>query len=245
MKNAPDDIYRRKLEHLQTPPPARAWEQIEKGMRRKRFTPWLAIAAALLVIITASAVIWTGQTDNDTPGIADRQLPESQDTPIESDRNETVSPPLPDTSADAVENGPVHQAQQVPADAQVEISGGTAAAGARQDAPDAPSASERDLDVGDFHATEETIPTHIATAPDQDDTTPVKIILEADEVQAKYLKRKTADDATGAVAKTSGLKKLLDKADHLQDQDPIGDLRQMKNEILALNFQSKKRDQHK
>jgi hypothetical protein len=33
------------------------------------------------------------------------------------------------------------------------------------------------------------------------------------------------------------LKKLLDKA---EDMDPFGDLRQKKNEILALNFRSEK-----
>jgi hypothetical protein len=71
-----------------------------------------------------------------------------------------------------------------------------------------------------------------------------KLVLEADEVSAKYLRKNSVADATDDKTKTSGLKKLLDKAGDLKNnQDPIGDLRQMKDDIFALNF--KKRDQNK
>src|SRR5690606_41137904 len=51
------------------------------------------------------------------------------------------------------------------------------------------------------------IPTMIAEASD-DDRTSVKIVLEADAVQARYLKKKSSGDATDEVAKASGLRKL-------------------------------------
>jgi hypothetical protein len=60
-------------------------------------------------------------------------------------------------------------------------------------------------------------------------------------------KEKSGNDATPEDKKPSTLKKLLRKANELtNNQDPLGDLRQKKNEILALNFKSdKQRGQNK
>lgn len=245
MKNLPDDIFRRKLEHLQTPPPPHAWEQIEKGMRRKRMTPWLAIAASLLLAITASALILTRQTDGDTPQIANRQPPETQET--QPSNNDEVATPTERNTDTLAEDEPARHTRPVPgvADVRVEVAAETVADNTKPRAAEPSSPVEPDPAIDAGQPTEDSIPTMMATAPTQDDTAPVKIVLAADDVQSKYLKRKNNDHATEEVAKASGLKKLLDKADQIQDQDPIGDLRQMKNEILALNFQGKKREQHK
>jgi hypothetical protein len=63
----------------------------------------------------------------------------------------------------------------------------------------------------------------------------------------KYLDKKSLAQATSGEKKPSTLRKLLDKAYDLKhNQDPFGDLRQKKNEILALNFRSEKqRSQNK
>jgi hypothetical protein len=53
-------------------------------------------------------------------------------------------------------------------------------------------------------------------------------------------------DATPEDKKPSTFKKLLSRAYDLKNnQDPIGELRQKKNEILALNFKKDKRGQNK
>lgn len=242
MKNLPDDIFRRKLEHLQTPPPARAWEQIEKGMRRKRITPWLAIAASLLLVITASALILTRQKAPDPQGIAGRQLPETSTTPSVPDTNAVIPPATANIDTTVVaepETNP--SSSDVPGD----IPEATIAANAKSPSPEPVSDEEGEVTIDSLPAADDSIPSLIAEAPAQDSTAPVKIVLEADEVQARYLKRKTNNDATESVAKASGLRKLLDKAEQIQNQDHIGDLRQMKNEILALNFAGRKRDQNK
>jgi hypothetical protein len=59
-----------------------------------------------------------------------------------------------------------------------------------------------------------------------------------------YLNKNIDDEATDDDKKQSTLKKLLHKANDLKtNQDPFGDLRQRKNEILALNFKNDKRGQ--
>jgi hypothetical protein len=242
MNNIPDEMFRRKLEHLENPPPARAWERIERGMRRKRITPWLAIAASLLLAITASALILTRQSGSDTREIADKQLP---GTPATPDTAKVTHPHQQvEQSGDAiVTDVPEPQAQPAPRAAVPSpiVPDATVAANTTPLATDAPPAEE---DIPTVDAIEDSVPTLIADASPED-RTPVKIVLEAGGVQARYLKKKSEDEATEEVAKASGLRKLLDKAEQIQKEDPIGDLRQMKNEIFALNFPGKKRDQNK
>jgi hypothetical protein len=69
----------------------------------------------------------------------------------------------------------------------------------------------------------------------------ITIILAAEEVNEKYLDKKSLAEATHEEKKSSTFKKLLDKANNLKhNQDAIGEIRQKKNEILALNFRNDK-----
>src|SRR5690606_25659464 len=58
---------------------------------------------------------------------------------------------------------------------------------------------------------------------DMNTDTPFKLVLEADEVQSKYLRKKSVAHATEEDAQPSGLKRLLDKANEISNQDHIGD----------------------
>ena len=72
------------------------------------------------------------------------------------------------------------------------------------------------------------------------------IVFSAEEVNEKYLTDKPVAEATSEAKESSTLRKLLDKAYDLKNnQDPIGDLRQKKYEILAMNFKhQKQRDEN-
>jgi hypothetical protein len=73
----------------------------------------------------------------------------------------------------------------------------------------------------------------------------ITIVFTAEEVNEKYLVKKTDAEATADEKEASGLKKLLDKAYDLKhNQDPLGSLRQKKDEILAMNFKNEKRTQN-
>jgi hypothetical protein len=78
-------------------------------------------------------------------------------------------------------------------------------------------------------------------------TSHISIVITATEADEKYLNKKSLADATSEEKKSSTLRKLLDTAYDLKNnQEPFGDLRQKKNEILALNFKSdKQRSQNK
>jgi hypothetical protein len=68
------------------------------------------------------------------------------------------------------------------------------------------------------------------------------LVLNAEEVNEKYLHKKNSEgDATSENKKSSTLQRLLSKVSDLKhNQDPFGELRQKKNEILALNLKSEK-----
>lgn len=89
--------------------------------------------------------------------------------------------------------------------------------------------------TADLHATT----TVASAAPVQR----VTLNYTTEDVSA-YLNINTDNEATDDDKKQSTLKKLLQKANDLKtNQDPIGELRQRKNEILALNFKNDKRGQ--
>jgi hypothetical protein len=69
----------------------------------------------------------------------------------------------------------------------------------------------------------------------------VTLIFNAEQVNEKFLNKNPIVQATPEEKKPSTLRKLLDKAYDLKhNQDPLGNLRQRKNEILALNFKNDK-----
>jgi hypothetical protein len=73
----------------------------------------------------------------------------------------------------------------------------------------------------------------------------IKLQFSTEETN-KYLDENAVAQATSEEKKSSTLKKLLKKANDLKsNQDPFGDLREKKNEILALNFKNEKRGQNK
>ncbi len=58
MTSPPDKLFRQGLEDYQKPAPGSAWDRIESGLDRKRNrSPWMKIAAGLLIVIVTSAVI--------------------------------------------------------------------------------------------------------------------------------------------------------------------------------------------
>ncbi|MBK9985296.1 MAG: hypothetical protein IPP15_23650 [Saprospiraceae bacterium] len=65
----------------------------------------------------------------------------------------------------------------------------------------------------------------------------------AQEVNARFMKKSVTLEATPEKKSTSGVKKVIDVALGLKNNDSIiGDLRQLKNEYLTINFPDKKRD---
>ena len=74
-------------------------------------------------------------------------------------------------------------------------------------------------------------------------TTSNTIVYTAEEVNARFLRKNVDTQATPEDKKSSGIQKLMGIAHDLKNnENGFGDLRQKKDEILALNFLTKTED---
>lgn len=247
MKQSPDDLFRRRLkDHRLTPPPP-AWSRIESSLPGNRRNLWIKIAATLLLLLTTAALVTLVRDnhipqpvaeDHNYPKANPPRLADSTSDGNEAKNRSAVPKEAPETTAEApsTQERPVDQNETTKNDLRPERIDNLLAVGA----PTHDAHVTIEL-TPDSSVSAAPLPTDVAEGED----TSFKLILEVDEVQAKYLRKKSVAHATGENTQPSGLKKLLDKANDISNQDHIGDLRQIKNEIFALNFQGKKRDQHK
>lgn len=241
MNQQPDKFFRDKLENHQTPAPTAAWSRIESGLSKKNNAAfWLKIAASFLVVATAAFMLWPGQKESGLVSTHEKGKPAKVDTvktekksvPFETqsveaenlvaEKKKTVSP-----NQKIISPSPRGE-KQVPAEERILKSTTTD-----------PVTQQETMVVDDTPV--ETTPNAVAVVEEKkSDEKNIKITITAAESE-KFLNKKTLAQATPVEKKASTLQKLLDKAEDLtNNQDPFGDLRQKKNEILALNFRSEK-----
>jgi hypothetical protein len=255
MNQQPDKLFREKLENFHKPVSATAWSRVEKNITKKNDrTLWLKVAASIVLVATATVLLWpTSVNENQTAH-----------QPNQKDNNKVVNPTteqskIPEPVATVEEKT---AAQNIPHSSMEKK---TIAKSRKQKAKSKgreENMSKRLPDLAHVQVTlVEELPsltevaktevpneTEISLAQNtvkQDDG--ITLIYTAQEVDEKYLDKKALAEATSADKKPSTLRKLLDKAYDLKhNQDPFGDLRQKKNEILALNFKNEKqRSQNK
>lgn len=227
------------------PPPASAWEKISAARDKKKHNGvWLKIAASLLIISGIAYILWPsklstrGNSDmvaNHSPAnvpvvtsdidstLANRATVEK----IEQGRKIFTPPP-----SSKQKKQPLKSNHHAPAVAVADV----------------PVKIEDDLIIitPEFFEEEQAVATNNVEAKAGENQNKSITLSYSSEETSKYLNKKELDEATSESTKPSTLKKLLQKAGDLKNnQDPLGDLRQMKNEILALNFKNEKRGQNK
>lgn len=256
MNQQPDKLFREKLEGFHKPAPTAAWNKIEAGLQKKNNKViWFRVAAALLLIAVAAFLIWTTQSapaEQVANKAKSKKIVEpakqSQDQPAAPEQTfiqpEQHKEPVAQTKIKKVKRNnknhpstpqPEQQPVIVEAPSDIELVSFI---------PDA--INEIDSAIDETPITEATV---IATTTEEE----VKkgeesrvLVFSVEEVDSKYLDKEALAKATSAQKKSSTFRKLLNKAYDLKNnQDPFGELRQKKNEILALNFKSEKRSQNK
>jgi hypothetical protein len=246
MNQQPEKLFREKLENHSKPAPALAWNRIEQNLDKKNKSFfWLKIAASFLLVATASLLLWQPKEKETVVLQSAQQIKPKEETPVKVEKpaevnaSEITKPKTQEPPAEQVKRSlalprkkqtiPVAQEQiKSPAIAAVEV--------------------ETEPVVVEEVTEALTIPTETTVAETTSaGNSGVTLIYTAEEVNDKYLDKKSLAEATSEGKKSSTLRKLLDKAYDLKNnQDPFGDLRQKKNEILALNFKNEKqRSQNK
>lgn len=252
MNQQPDKIFREKLESFSKPVPAKAWNRVEARLTKKNHRGlWLKAAASILLLAVAAILLWpadkvqtsnfTAQNETGKRGSVKKEIPAAalnENQPVKPVL-EQAKPETKITPGSKRKNNVKRKKKNTPVRLQE---------GERIKKEALSSIiSQQNISIPEEVVIPETAETTVASGSEKKEYEGVTLIYTVEEVNAKYLDKKSLAEATPDEKKPSTLKKLLNKAYVLkQNQDTFGDLRQKKNEILALNFRNEKqRSQNK
>lgn len=246
MNQQPDKFFREKFENYQKPAPVDAWNKIEARLQKKTAhkSALLKLAASLLLLFGIGLTLWFRGSNTSESNVA--HVKEGARS-LESEKN-VAKIDSANTNQSLIVGESIQDKNEDPVKKQTK---NKAVKRSRRSAtPQTPphevyrqnEVKEQTIASANPSAIDSTA-SH-SVAPSEPKST-VTLTFTADETE-KYLNKSALAEATHEQKKSSTFKKLWQKANDLKsNQDPVGDLREMKNEILALNFKNEKRGQNK
>lgn len=257
MNQQPDKLFREKLEGFARPVPASTWSRVEAELDKKNSKGlWLKIAAAVLLLAVAAFVLWPTADPSPVPTLSEKTSVDKnnvdekpagetkKETPEENavitKEHATQASPLAESNAPTKNEQPAprrKKIEQPKADVDKDDPAPLIVLEEQSISPSETIVAQTVVEEMETTSEQSSIPQHATTS------TPLRIVYSAEEINDKYLDKKSLAEATSAEKKPSTLRKLIDKAYDLKNnEDPFGDLRQKKNEILALNFKNDKQE---
>jgi hypothetical protein len=258
MNQQPDKLFRDKLESFSRPAPASAWDKIEAGLDKKNNTRGIVwkVAASLLLLAVAGYILWSVLHNTTAPSQqlvnTDKQQPKqsipqknTERTPAAESAQKTDTAIYTEPATQSVRKTETKAIDKNKKEPQQAIESQPFDDATTQPQLVAETTMPPAEEVPAI-AIEETpavaVTQHERVVATQQSIT---LVFSADETD-NYLNKNLSSEATDEEQKPSTFKKLLKKAQDLKNnQDPVGELRQKKNEILALNFKNEKRGQNK
>lgn len=235
----PDNFFNGKLQHHEVVPPSAAWARIAHASAlKKRGVAWYYMAASMLLLGAIGATVWLNQSDSVTEQQSIATTHQARPIEQKIDKNEKHPLPIIDSLA-SVRRKTRSVAAATPNNHKRALQ----------------KSIHPSIDLQPTKAREHAevlvaVPMKIENPMEgeklEEPISNYKLVVQAAEVNQKYLKKSTTD-ATPEDKRASGMRKLLDKANDLAHvQDPYGDLRQMKDEMLAINISgAKKKNQNR
>ncbi len=240
MTSQPDKLFRDKLENFQKPVPAEAWNRIEAGLDKTTHKGlWMKIAAGLVLLAVAAFLLWPSAESSNADLLTKTTEPKSEPKTESSKESITEIPestpalPVMKTSEMKSKNASGKKMEPVKQEEPVLI---------------ANNSTTEVVEENETAVTTEIIQPVVAEVAIVESTqasTSQTIVYTVDEVNAKFLKKELPVEATLDEKKASSLQKLMGVAYNIKNNETgLGDLRQKKDEILALNFRDKKQTQN-
>jgi hypothetical protein len=222
MTSQPDKLFRDALENFQRPAPTAAWEKIDAGLNKSSNKGLLLkIAAGLLLLCVAGFLLWTIRDSEKTLVTAETNEP-AQNLQ-KNNSNTAITPSAGGDQKIESKNIPLKKKSSKKENSVLLAESTESKNEIAHVAPPIVESSSSVQAVAVLNST-----------PEQPSK---KIVYTAEEVNAKYLRKKTSPEATPETKKASGIQKLMGLAYELKNtNNGLGDLRQKKDEILALNF---------
>jgi len=244
MNQQPDNFFREKLADYHKPAPMAAWERIEASLERpeNKFA-WWKIAASLTLFAGLSLSVWvytrTSEVQTVTANVKKAE-------PADSHNNNA---PIDNAKKDQVAEPEVKREQPPVIAKGITAKNIKRSKSANAKEPSTPTVAtalqEENLQPAETILSEAKTENAEGAVASEKKYSSKTLIMSVEETD-KYLDKSALAEATLKEERSSTFKKLLKKANDLTtNQDPFGDLREKKNEILALNFKNEKRGQNK
>jgi mannitol-specific phosphotransferase system IIBC component len=228
MTSQPDKLFRDKLENFQQPAPTGAWDRIESNLvRPSHKLVWIRVAAGVALLATAAIVLWPAEKPETDIAKTTTQNP--------STKKDSAQQQVDKKSES--NNEPVNKQTETVVSPQ-EVNTVTLAKTEKQSPVQQPIYTVQDSAlVNPVYETN----VLIAEIQPEENLKSKTIVYTADEVNSKFLKKKLPPEATSDNKDASGIQKLIGLAYAAKNSEAgLGDLRQKKDDILALNFSKKK-----
>ncbi len=226
MISQPDKLFRNKIENFQLQAPVAAWKRIEAGLDKTSYKwLWMKIAAGLLLLSVAAFILWPTNTSISKQQLTNINNATPKTEGVRKTNSETIVPSVT-SEQDIVQKNVTPKNRIVEKVKPVLVT-------------ESNEAAKENISVPIIEPTEIVPLTQVAVIVTNSDEPTVSrtIVYSAEEVNLKYLRKKLPIEATTEAKKTSGIQKLMGLAYNLKNTDSgLGDLRQKKDEILALNF---------
>lgn len=257
MNQQPDKLFHDKLSSYQRTAPAHAWDKIDAGLSQQTNTKsiglWWKIAASVSVIGVAAYLLWPVASNSNVEPSALTEVQPQMQQPVTT--NNIPQPEVSDKKNFIAEKTVMPKSQNqnstvVDKEPQINV--------AKNESPSVTLLNQTDVESQTISVAENSVEqqnTTVALHADEEQSVevmnssiehkPVRLVFTVTDSE-EYLDKKALAQATDEDKDASTFKKLLKKAKDLKNnQDPFGDLREKKNEILALNFRNEKRGQNK
>lgn len=248
MTSLPDKPFRDSLEHYKKSPPPQAWNRIESGLHTtKTRNIWITSAAAVLLMISASFLLWhSRENQTPTPFIAVDQNCETeiiQQKPVTQFTNESISSPKIETAPVSTSPPPKQNPnQRITLHVQEDDN---SIASVSNETP--PGVSIPPTETASIISEPTRSPTgtdNVASASPRSN----KIVYSSGEVNSRFLKKESASSTIVPPPEKpqTGIKKIIEIASNLKyEENALGELREMKNEILSLPRKEATADKNK
>lgn len=244
MTHQPDNLFREKLENLRLNAPENAWSRIEAGLDKSSYKGlWMKIAAGLVLLAVAGVLIWKVTGKEETNLLASQTTPEK--TEVMKDEPAHANSPTLEPSVEQAIAVQEENKKEFPKTVKEKKNGVTTVnenyIAVTTTSPENPEEMITSPETSIAEATNlETLEVSTKTQSG------VYLVYTAEEVNQKYLRNLPEDDATQESKKSSRIQMLMGVAMNLKNGDSgLGDLRQMKDEIFALNFLDDKKQSKK
>lgn len=238
-----DNFFREKLHDHQKSAPAGAWNRIASALDKPQRTfVWWKIAASIVLVCLTAYIFWNKNSHPSTPSLS--QVKAVEPAVKKADDIEKVLPTeQPDqkmANNNSLTPSAVERQPKKPSVNTIHSRKLVAVA-----PTETPVVSEEETTSEEIISSPDKTVQHAEQSPSSQKPSSITLTYTVEETN-KYLDKNGLAEATSTGKKSSTLKKLLKKANDLKsNQDPFGDLRERKNEILALNFKNEKRGQNK